>query len=296
MPTNITTPVKASKPKYKDFTMGADPEFVIYNKTTGSLLESENEVNSYSRFGADGNGITFEVRPLPSKNPLQVVSSIHNIFTGQVLASPKLFKHEWKAGSFYDGCPLGGHIHFGVGGDEISYATTASILDNYLGALTLLMEDYDEGLSRRSEGYGFAGDYRTQDWGMEYRPCSSWLTSPYVSAAVLCLAKTIVFEVMNNPNFKPRHYTNRDVFEYMKTDYLQDHFPKAWEEITKMKLYQSFKPYIDIIYHIIKSKKCWYPNTDMKTAWGIVDVSSMVKNKIGMDVVWQRFINTSNRG
>lgn len=269
-----------------DFTIGADPEFCCVDGRT--LVESGAYTNTQDPFGCDGNGVTFEVRPGPSNDPLEVVGNIHDIFARKVHSSKEFLKFNWKAGSFYADCPLGGHIHFGIPNRKVPVETSASILDNYVGLITLLIEHKTQGIRRRDEGYGRMGDVRHQDWGFEYRSCSSWLTSPYISAAILCLAKTVMYEVTNNSEFHPRQTVVAEDFRQMRIDHLRELFPPVWSDITKMELYQTYKPYIDLIYFLVNKKLTWFPKVNMKEAWGLVDMSNAY-DKIQMSVIWERF-------
>lgn len=253
-----------------------------------TLVESGAYTNGQDQFGCDGNGITFEVRPGPSNNPLEVVENIHSIFARKVQSSKDFLRFNWKAGGFYADCPLGGHIHFGIPGRKIPVATSASVLDNYVGAITLLIEHRGQGLRRREGAYGRMGDHRTQAWGFEYRSCSSWLTSPYVSAAVLCLAKTVMFELTNNPRFEPRVFVQPEDFNTMRVERIMEYFPQIWGDITKMAKYQEYKPYIDLIYFLVKKKLTWFPSTNLKEAWGLIDLSS-AQSMMQMNVIWERF-------
>jgi hypothetical protein len=294
----------------KDFTIGADPEFCILKQgDTVEYNEFYREhpelfgTNEYKdEIGLDGGWCALEVRPRPSKNPLEVVANIHNILRKSVISCPKLLKYRWKAGAFVNGNPIGGHIHFGV--KEYTNKHTGfvknpdlvKILDNYLALPSLLLENRKEGKDRRDEmdcGYGLPKDYRSNKWGFEYRVCSSWITSPYIAAAFLCLAKTIVFERLNNNKFKFQNFgfTKYD-FAEMNTCGIRKKFPIIWEDITKMSQYQVYKPYIDLIYFLIKNNKTWFPTVTLQEAWGITNLLDRKENRVDIGVLWQRYIES----
>lgn len=278
----------------KDFTIGADPEFCCIAGRT--LVESAAYTNNYDEFGCDGNGITFEVRPEPSIDPIVIVTNIHDIFARKIHANKEFAEFQWRAGSYYADCSLGGHIHFGIPSRQIATRTCANVLDNYVGAISLLIEHKGQGLRRRTESnYGRPGDTRRQDWGFEYRTMSSWITSPYVASAILCLAKTVMFELLNNPNFQPRAQVTEQDFVTMDVNRILTLFPDIWNDITSMKMYQAYKPYIDLIYFLVKKKLTWFPSTSMKEAWGLVDLSAAYNDKIKMDVIWARFNQETNQ-
>jgi hypothetical protein len=66
-------------------------------------------------------------------------------------------------------------------------------------------------------------------------------------------------------------------------------FPEIWADITKMHLYQTYKPYLDLIFFLVKNKLTWLPATGMKESWGVVNMTQCISNKIGMDVIWHRY-------
>lgn len=269
-----------------DFTIGADPEFCCVDGRT--LIESSAYTNNTNQFGCDGNGVTFEVRPGPTTDPIELVGNIHEIFARQINGNRDFRRFTWKAGGYYADCPLGGHIHFGISGRKCPVATCTSVLDNYVGAVSLLLEHRGQGLRRRTDGYGQMGDTRGQDWGFEYRSCSSWLTSPYISVAILCLAKTVMYELTNNTRFEPRALVNGDDFRLMRTDRILENFPLIWGDVTKMAKYQEYKPYLDLIYFLVKKKLTWFPKATLKDAWGLVDFNNTY-NMMQMNVIWERF-------
>ncbi len=96
--------------------------------------------------------------------------------------------------------------------------------------------------------YGCATNWRPQEWGFEYRSCSSWVMSPHISAAFLCLGKVVFHEFLNNPRFAFRDYDYSDDFMTMKKSVILNRFPLIWRDIQSMMLYPHFKPYIDFLY------------------------------------------------
>lgn len=275
--------------KIIDFTVGADPEMVITDET-GNILKADNFVrNRNTDFGSDGNGTTFEVRPGPSKNPLVVVNNIREIFIRQTIEDPRFLNYRWISGSFHEEYPIGGHIHFGIKKNQIRRTTAVGFLDNYLSSVSLLMEDKLTGIQRREESYGFMGDFREQRWGFEYRPLSSWLSSPYLANAIMCLSKTIMYEVMNNPKFDWHTFVIEADFLNVDQKRLLPLFPKIWNDIVKMKLYQVYKPYIDFIYLLITNGLTWLSVAGVKEEWAIMDMKQCLSRKVGIDTIWNRY-------
>ena len=270
-----------------DFTMGADPEFLCVDGR--SLVESGAYTNNQNELGSDNNGVLFEVRPGPSTDPVEIVGNMHDIFARWLTANKEFAKFNWRAGSHYADQNIGGHIHFGIKPAKIPTAEIANVLDNYVGSITMLLESRNQGLRRRQGNYGRMGDTRPQTWGFEYRTCASWITSPYVAAGVMCLAKTVVWEFANNTHFTPRQFITAEDFHNMNTEKVRAEFPELWQDITAMHLYQQYKIYIDLLYRLVKKNFTWFPDTSMKEAWGLVDLSEAYGDKIKMDVIWERF-------
>ena len=152
-----------------DFTLGADPEFLCVDGR--SIVMAEDFTDLESEIGRDGNRVLFEVRPEPSTDPLVIVGNIHDIFARWIQAHKEFQKFQWRAGSHYADMCMGGHIHFGIKPAKIPTAECALVLDNYVGSLSLLIENRNQGLRRRQDGhnYGRMGDTRPQKWGFEYR-------------------------------------------------------------------------------------------------------------------------------
>lgn len=273
----------------KDFTLGADPEFICEHNRKVVVATQVLENTDTDSFGADGNGVSFEVRPAPSKNPLQIVNNIRDIFIHHTMKNEKFLKYKWIAASFHRGYPLGGHVHFGIHPDVLGADIASNTLDHYVGIISILLEKQNEGIYRRRDEYGGMGNYRIQEWGFEYRTMSCWLGSPYVAAAILCLSKTVMYERINNPKFPWKEYAQRDDFPLMRQDRIRAIFPEIWKDITNMALYQVYKPYLDLLYFLIKNKLTWFPRSSMKESWAIFNMKPCVENKVDMDLIWHRY-------
>lgn len=265
-----------------NFTLGADPEFCIISTETGGICAEKFEQRQ--NFGYDGGGMAFELRPNYSKDPLRLVSNIHQSLIQFVIQYPKLSEHRFKAGSYVSQMhqPLGGHIHFG----GVPVSSTVNVckycnwLDQFVGSLSLLIEDYSEGLLRRSGGvYGDMCDFRRNKHGFEYRTISSWLTSPYVAAAVLCLSKVVMHEAIKRQCKQCPSFVNSSYFSCMYVKDLYKKFDAIWLMITKMELYPMYKHQIELIRTLVRSRRNWFPKHDMKVAWGLVNGLTMTQPK-----------------
>ena len=246
-----------------DFTIGADPEFLCFQRGSTTIQDSSSSpFNGESELGEDGSGVPFEIRPKPSSDPLQVVSNIRAIVASRALA-----------GSYHNGAPIGGHIHLGFSGGRgrhPDYSTISRILDNYVGVINVLVEKRQEGSRRRATGYGMASEYRTKRYGIEYRTPGSWVTSPYVAAGFLCLTKAVVHEVLEGTMLLQDASTSSYI-NSNRVSVLRDYYTTTTRpSITTLSLYPTYKPYLDFLDFLITNRLTWYPKVSMKQAWGIV--------------------------
>jgi hypothetical protein len=270
-----------------DFTIGSDTELILVNAQTGKLVKAGDYLNANSRLGVDANGRTAEIRSKPSKCPLEVVESVKAYMQEAVNDLPQLFSWKWLSGSFVKGYPIGNHTHFKIKYDK----KYLPYLDNYIGAISLLLEPKNEGIQRRkydkspgnnAVSYGKMSDIREKNYGgFEYRVSSSCISSPYTFSAMLCLAKAIMYEALNNPSFKPLEFIEPDDFITVNQNKIRRFFPQLWKDITKLTLYPKYKKHIDIIKYLVVNNKTWQQGKgEIKRNWGIKDFSKFIKPKI----------------
>lgn len=280
--------------KVKPFTLGADPEFMCMAGPEANAAHTHaDDGDNAEEFGLDGSSQCYEVRPAPSVSPIQLVHNIHQVFMGQVARQPAMLDYNWRAGS-HAGHPLGGHIHFGIRGfdeDESRANEYGVVLDDYVGAVTALIEDREEGVKRRTpdqwgQHYGKGHDCRVNKWGFEYRTPSSWLTSPYVAAGVLSLAKVVMHQTLNK-RFKHKARIGAWDFSTMDTDTLRVVSPAIWSDIRAMELYPKYKTYLDFLYRLVEMKRNWFPKSSMKDSWGIVNLDYPMT--FDLSTIWARY-------
>jgi hypothetical protein len=285
-----------------DFTLGADPEFVCFKGGRFWAARHSGFLDLADELGGDMSGRPFEVRPRPSKDPLEVVSNIHSILVGHTLRNPAFYALDWRAGSYYHtggneghDTSLGGHIHIGGLKKLLPAAEAGLILDNYVGAISVLVEDRKEGMKRRGEDvggeYGQASDVRDDmPHGYEYRTPSSWLTSPYVAAGFLCLTKAIIWDVMNRKGFVPLTNDLDDEIGSMRTKVLREYYTtRIRPSIESLSLYPTYQPYLDFLHFLITHRLTWYPKVSMKHAWGIASPASYPERRPTLATLWKEF-------
>lgn len=263
-----------------DFKLGADPEFGFLS---GGDLTCAGEVIDYAdedgQFGIDGGGDVAEIRPSPAEKPADLVANIRRAMQKGIIAAPEALDYEWKAGSMADGHPTGGHLHFGtlnLQTRRANVSTLVNMLDIYLAQIAVLLEDPDEARERRCDSdYGQLGDYRTQAWGFEYRCLGSWLTSPYVAAAILALGKTVVHETLFNglANASRKHLRpDVDTFNEARMEKLRGRFRPLWKDISKFELYKRHSKSIGLIKRLVSKRLTWFPKCGTREAWGLIEV------------------------
>lgn len=177
----------------RQVTVGADPEFLFHDR--GGMLRSarqlfgEREIrlsgDTHSNLGWDGHSSTGEIRPHYSNNPETVVKTIQNLFKEMVAQHPDIpDSMEILTGNGAGGEATGGHIHIGgyqptlghLGRDSI-----AQLLDTFLLPVALSLSSPKSIVCRLRTGYGAWTQFRTQEWGVEYRSLPSWLYHPHTA-------------------------------------------------------------------------------------------------------------------
>lgn len=282
----------------KDFTIGADPEFAIRNR--GKNIYSEDYFydsnGDLDEIGCDGGGQLFELRPAPSKEPLDIVVNLHKILETEYNNTKRCFyKSNWIAQPYlgrFGG--MGGHIHFGVGSKyPLIKSNLMSKLDAYLGSISILIEDPAQSNRRRRYGYGHAFDYRLQSHGFEYRTPSTWLHSPQIAAGMLCLAKTIGISVLNNE--KLEFYADKDdVINWINISDKQSFknlFPQIWSNIQNLSLYEKYFSYINVLHDLITNNLTSSNHgKTMRENWGFPLQLTSDKQKLkkeSLELIWE---------
>ena len=186
------------KDKFPHNKYGADPEFSLYMKK-GDYIPANKFFKGDGIIGVDGMSSTGEIRPRPNENVIYVVSDIKNILK-KTAEHESMKDKEIYAGN-YSGNPIGGHIHIEIPGKkekkiELGRELIQRMDKILFDVVTCSIED-KKGLKMRQEhGYGKRGNYNEVPWGIEYRPCGSWLLSPEISLVYLGLAKMCYWSIV----------------------------------------------------------------------------------------------------
>ncbi|MBS3938099.1 MAG: hypothetical protein KGZ50_05965 [Peptococcaceae bacterium] len=265
-----------ANPAYLDkaVSIGADPEFMLRDNRTGKMLMAstffprEGTVGCDSRFvkGTVSGYPLAELRPAPSYSPLQLTDNIRRAMELALRLSP-YGNIEWRGGSMpFRKFPIGGHIHFA--GVLVS-GQLLRAFDNYLAIPLLLIEEGHTAALRRAK-YGYLGDFRMKvHGGFEYRTPSSWLISPEIATATLCLAKVIASEY---------HVLRHDVFACPEAQvafaaadraYFTSHFRELWADIRTTSTFALYARVLEVLEEMILAGRTWSEKADIRRAWGL---------------------------
>lgn len=252
-------------------TLGADPEFLLIHTASGRVIPASDYLPVRGPVGCDARVVNLrgrsrplaELRPNPASSPAVLVGRLRKLLrkAKKMITDPGI---EWRAGCMpVPGYPVGGHIHFGGVRPSSRLLRT---LDTYFGLLLMLLENSAAGRRRRAK-YGFLGDFRLQPHGFEYRTPGSWLISPRIAKAALCLAW-----------FVSRNYRLLDRDAFLEPDLAADFYQGRkngfmdlanllWDDLGTLPDFKTFAPDINVIKELVLSKKRWKENTDIKNTW-----------------------------
>jgi hypothetical protein len=190
------------------FCIGSDPEFCFVNPNTGDRYEAR-QCGLYVGLaaGCDQNERLVELRPWPSVSVVEHVAGILTALRWMYrVYNRTVGVLNWRAGGYYAGDGIGGHVHFGR--KRPTRTQEIAALDGLARVFKLAgLFPINEWLARMrgdrlGQRYGVPGDFRIQKHGYEYRSLPSWLQSPTVAFIVLTASKLAVLdpEITNSWN------------------------------------------------------------------------------------------------
>lgn len=254
-----------------EVTMGADPEFMLFNAKSGKMIAASNFFPREGIVGCDNIRIpnrqqrpVAELRPQPTTSPRELTNNIKAALARASQLAP--YRNvRWVAGSQpLSGYSIGGHIHFS--NIDISCALLRA-LDNYLGITVFLIEN-PISAARRRKKYGHLADIRFKDYGgFEYRTPGSWLVTPEITCAVLCLAKIIVQHYFELNSSYLNSIEALQAFYEGKQEYFRPLFDKLWQEIAATSRYSEYEKELQILPEMINNYIIWDEKQDLKAAW-----------------------------
>lgn len=274
--------------KNREVKMGADPEFMLINARNQKVIAASDFFPREGIVGCDNIRMPnrqqrpiAEIRPKPTTSPLELTQNIKQaLISANKLAPYKNVK--WLAGSQpSNGYYIGGHIHFS--NTELNFKLLRA-LDNYLGITIFLFENPYTAAKRRKK-YGFIGDFRKKEHGgFEYRTLGSWLISPQITAAVLCLAKIIASRY---PYLSVNYLYSVEAqksFYSGEQNYFRKTFNFIWNDIQSIDMYLIYKEYLKIIPQMIEEEIIWDEKADFRRFWDISPKRIYESNKTNLNI------------
>lgn len=183
-----------------NFCIGSDPELSLQVAPTRKAEAYAVGLKVGLAVGADQNERLVEFRPYPSKSVVEHVAGILTDFRwlyrvyGHTLGGKTIL----RAGAFFDGDGMGGHVHFGrkrpSRPEEIQALDGLTFVLSKAGFFPVVEWAIRSAGDARGQRYGLLGDMRVQKHGYEYRTLPSWLQSPIVAFIVLASSKLAVLD------------------------------------------------------------------------------------------------------
>ncbi len=267
----------------REVKMGADPEFMLYNTKSGKMTPASQFFPREGVVGCDAlrspnrqSRPIAELRPSPAYSPLKLFSNLEEaLYMAHKMAPYKNIK--WLAGSRpFQGYSIGGHIHFS--NVELNNHILRA-LDSYLGLPIFLLENQATAVKRRTK-YGFLADFRTKSYGgFEYRTPASWLVSPEIAVAILCLGKIVTSNYLHLTRNCFLGFDAQRAFYEGDQEYLKSKFRDIWSDIQKLEMYHTFQFELQVIPDMINNNLQWDEKEDIRKSWS-VNKSTVKKNKI----------------
>lgn len=180
------------------FCVGSDPEFM--------LRMGRDKMAAYSAglkvglaAGCDQNERLVELRPYPSVSVMEHVTGILSTLRWLRRTSGNVVNAcAWRAGGFWKGDSLGGHVHFGrkrpTRTEEVAALDGLARVLKRSGLFPVFEWDRRIQGDDLNQHYGAPGDFRKQQHGYEYRSLPSWLQSPTTAFISICSSKLAVLD------------------------------------------------------------------------------------------------------
>jgi len=194
------------------FCIGSDPEFAF-------AAGERDRVEAYAlglkvglAVGCDQNERLVELRPWPDVSVVKHVAGILTALRWMHRTYGKNLKGlGCRAGAFFAGDGMGGHVHFGR--KRPTRDAEVAALDGLAGVLKatgifpIREWEYRMRGDQRRQRYGLPGDMRPQRHGYEYRSLPSWLQSPTIAFIVLAASKLVVLDPTISATWRGKIWT-----------------------------------------------------------------------------------------
>lgn len=257
-------------PADRTVVLGADPEFILRSRRTKRLVTANRffpykGVVGYDRLFARGlrGRPLAELRPRPAGEPEELFRNLQSAVRRAIRRTGR--RIEFTAGSLpFSRFPIGGHIHFS--GVPLTTRLLRA-LDIYLAVPLLLIDDPARSWRRRLK-YGFLGDFRFKRHGrFEYRTLPSWLLSPTVTLAVLCLAKVVATEYHRLPADLFDEVAMQQAFYNAHKEPFYRRIDELWSHLEELPAFQQYEAAVLPLKRWIDARKVWPDRSDWKLRW-----------------------------
>ncbi len=290
----------------KNTVLGSDPEFLLFDRESGNIVNAYNVLQNAGPLGSDG--AMAEIRPSPATSTEGIVSNIKKIFERD--KSVKYIEsYKWMAACYHRDnsrdYPVGGHIHIGTPAKianlnkktkEAFFIVLNKILDELLAIPLTKLDGAENGQRRRTNcqvcitghhGYGFFGEMRIPHGRLEHRTLSGmWLAHPSIAKAVFGTAKAIVdevFKLVSSRNFDTKYMCLYAKDNESGNDKIIKHMYKAdfngWKDVPLAKDVNCIKSSDEMIKILNDSNPSYVSSTYLKS-WlsRMKDFSTYKKN------------------
>jgi hypothetical protein len=257
----------------KPVMLGADPEFMLLNAKSGKIVAASDFFPRDGLVGCDNIRIpnrqqrpVAEIRPRPDLSPHNLIDNIRHALNTAIRMAP--YRNlKWVAGSQPSGSySIGGHIHF----SNIDLNNNLlRALENYLAIPVFLIEN-PVSAARRRKKYGLLADVRFKQYGgFEYRTPGSWLVSPQIALAILCLAKVVATHYMELTDNYLDNYEAQAAFYRGDQDYFRPIFNRLWTKISATETYRQYSAELKLLSAMISDGNIWDEKHDFREVWQI---------------------------
>jgi len=290
-----------SKNKNDIISIGSDPEFMIVNPKTMSIIDSHmifpqeriricnlpNDGRCYKNgdeckvdnlfcgkitsapIGTDGEA--GELRPNPCYSPLQHIEEIQHLLH---VVKPVIGNNEIRGGTIWYNMKkdykhyIGGHIHIGMPGLKSDDQRLLALYMSYYVGIPLHNIEVESELKYRglpSDNYGYYGRFDTKSYGIEFRMPASWLISKEIATFSLCLAHTVANEFyINKSNISDNKYMlSHDNYQKLVVGNISE----IISDIEQMNEYPIYKREIEPLIQLINNNQKWNPTINPLEYW-----------------------------
>lgn len=185
--------------RLNNFCIGSDPEFVFATRPGARKANAADlGLKPGLACGSDQNMRLAELRGWPSTSVVEHLAGVLSSLRWMYRLYPNVREYQWKAGAWYDGDGIGGHVHFGrkrsTRDAEIRGLDGLTKVIKTLGMFNNVDWATRTAGDGRGQRYGDYGDFRPQLHGYEYRTLPSWLCSPEKAFMCIAASKLVIFD------------------------------------------------------------------------------------------------------